>query len=62
MGAYAIQLAKLSGYTVVTTASPSNFDYVKSLGADVVIDYHDAEKAVTEITEATGDKLSLVFE
>lgn len=62
VGAYAIQLAKLSGYKVVATASPSNFDYVKSLGADVVVDYHDAEKAVEEIVKATGGKLSLVVD
>lgn len=28
-----------SGYNVVTTCSPHNFDYVKQLGADVVFDY-----------------------
>lgn len=32
-GGLAIQYAKLSGLTVVTTCSPRNFDYVKSLGA-----------------------------
>jgi NADPH:quinone reductase-like Zn-dependent oxidoreductase len=34
-GSLAIQYAKLSGLTVVTTCSPKNFDYVKSLGAGV---------------------------
>ncbi|KAL8286378.1 hypothetical protein RQP46_004395 [Phenoliferia psychrophenolica] len=62
VGAYAIQLAKLSGHKVVATASPANFEYVKSLGADVVVDYHDAEKAVQEIKAATGGKLSLVVD
>ena len=28
-----------SGLTVITTASPRNFDFVKSLGADHVFDY-----------------------
>ncbi|KAJ0120960.1 hypothetical protein J7T55_015699 [Diaporthe amygdali] len=28
-----------SGYNVVTTCSPRNFDYVKKLGADIVFDY-----------------------
>lgn len=37
---YAIQLAKLSGYKVVTTCSPQNFDLVKSYGADDVYDYN----------------------
>jgi len=39
VGTIAIQLAKHLGATVATTASPANFDLVKSLGADVVIDY-----------------------
>ncbi len=36
---FAIQLAKHLGATVVTTASARNHDYVRSLGADRVIDY-----------------------
>lgn len=39
MGITAIQFAKLSGAKVITTSSPSNFDYLKSLGADHVLDY-----------------------
>lgn len=35
---FAIQLAKLAGYKVVSTSSPRNFELVKSFGADVVID------------------------
>lgn len=40
VGSIAIQLAKWAGATVYTTASPGNHDYVRSLGADVPIDYH----------------------
>jgi NADPH:quinone reductase-like Zn-dependent oxidoreductase len=36
---FAIQLAKHLGATVITTASAANHDYVRSLGADRVIDY-----------------------
>ncbi|WP_319456480.1 MULTISPECIES: NADP-dependent oxidoreductase [unclassified Mycobacterium] len=39
VGTLAIQLAKHLGATVATTCSPASFDLVKSLGADVVIDY-----------------------
>lgn len=39
VGTIAIQLAKHLGATVATTASPANFELVKSLGADFVIDY-----------------------
>ncbi|MBZ0280401.1 MAG: NADP-dependent oxidoreductase [Anaerolineae bacterium] len=39
VGTIAIQLAKWLGATVATTASQKSSDLVKSLGADVVIDY-----------------------
>ncbi len=39
VGTFAIQLAKHLGATVATTASGANFELVKALGADVVIDY-----------------------
>lgn len=39
VGSNAIQLARAAGYEVVTTASPKNFEYVRSLGATTVFDY-----------------------
>ena len=39
VGTFAIQLAKHAGATVATTTSTDNVDLVRSLGADVVIDY-----------------------
>ncbi len=39
VGTFAIQLAKHLGATVTTTASAKNHDLVRSLGADVAIDY-----------------------
>jgi NADPH:quinone reductase-like Zn-dependent oxidoreductase len=39
VGTFAIQLAKHLGATVATTTSTANVDLVRSLGADVVIDY-----------------------
>lgn len=39
VGTFAIQLAKHLGATVATTTSAANLDLVKSLGADIAIDY-----------------------
>jgi NADPH:quinone reductase-like Zn-dependent oxidoreductase len=41
VGGFALQLAKLAGSHVITTASRKNFDYVKSFGADEIIDYQE---------------------
>ena len=40
VAAFAIQLAKHLGARVITTASAANHDYVRSLGADEIIDYN----------------------
>lgn len=47
---FGIQFAKHVGATVITTASANNHDYVRSLGADRVIDYNaeDFTKAVSD--------------
>lgn len=50
VGTIAIQLAKHLGATVATTASASNADFVRSLGADVVIDYR-TQDFTTELTD-----------
>lgn len=39
VGTFAIQLAKHLGANVATTASGANADWLKNLGADVVVDY-----------------------
>lgn len=43
VGTIAIQLAKHLGATVATTASASSLDLVRSLGADVAIDYRSED-------------------
>jgi NADPH:quinone reductase-like Zn-dependent oxidoreductase len=60
-GTLAIQFAKLSGYTVLTTCSPRNFDLVESLGADAVFDYSDP-KSAAEIRRCTNNNLKLVLD
>ena len=39
VGSAAVQIAKAAGARVIGTASPNNHEFLKSLGADAVIDY-----------------------
>ncbi|KZT60072.1 GroES-like protein [Calocera cornea HHB12733] len=43
VGALAVQLGVVQGFKVISTCSPKNFEYVKSLGATEVLDYHDVD-------------------
>lgn len=62
-GILGIQYAKLSGFTVITTSSPRNFEYLKSLGADVVYDYHvDMDTLAEEIKSFSQNKLTLAWD
>ncbi len=61
---YAIQLAKHLGAHVVTTTSTANVDYVKSLGADQVIDYSKEDfarivKDVDAVFETVGGDVAM---
>jgi NADPH:quinone reductase-like Zn-dependent oxidoreductase len=47
----AIQLGRASGYHVITTASPKNHEYLKSIGAAETYDYRD-ESTPEKIAEA----------
>ncbi|HXA77367.1 MAG TPA: NADP-dependent oxidoreductase [Candidatus Acidoferrales bacterium] len=40
VGTFAVQLAKMRGARVIATASKKNHDFLRSLGADEVIDYN----------------------
>lgn len=56
VGCNAIQLAKAAGFRVVTTCSPHNFNFVKSLGADKAFDYNSpsfAEDIAAELDKGT---------
>ena len=55
VGSNAIQLAVAAGYDVISTASPKNFDYVKSLGASQVFDYNSAT-VIPDIVAALADR------
>jgi NADPH:quinone reductase-like Zn-dependent oxidoreductase len=54
VGSNAIQLAVASGYTVITTASPKNFEYVRNLGASHVFDYRSPTAVADIITLIKG--------
>jgi NADPH:quinone reductase-like Zn-dependent oxidoreductase len=43
VGSSVIQLAVASGYHILTTASPANYQYAKDLGASFVVDYHNPD-------------------
>ncbi|KAI1759697.1 GroES-like protein [Hypoxylon sp. FL1150] len=54
VGSNAIQLAVASGYEVITTSSPKNFDLCKSLGASQVFDYNSPSIAQDLIAAFRG--------
>ena len=56
VGTFAVQLAKHLGAEVAATAGTANLDFVRSLGADVVIDYR-----TTDFADAIKD-YDLVFD
>jgi NADPH:quinone reductase-like Zn-dependent oxidoreductase len=60
-GILGIQFAVLSGYRVITTSSPHNFDYLKSLGASDTFDYRSPTCA-GDIKAATSGQLKLAWD
>jgi len=61
VGPMVIQLAKLSRLTVITTTSPKNVEYLKSLGADYVFPYNDP-KTPEGVRGVTNGKLYLAYD
>jgi NADPH:quinone reductase-like Zn-dependent oxidoreductase len=54
VGSYAIQIASMYDFNIITTCSPRNFDLVKKLGATHVFDYNDSD-VVDKIKEVAPD-------
>ncbi|KAF3055672.1 Protein TOXD [Daldinia childiae] len=61
-GMFGLQYARLSGWRVLTTCSPRNFQLVKALGAHEAFDYHDSEACAAEIRTATNNDLCYAFD
>ncbi|WVF71762.1 hypothetical protein IAT40_006570 [Kwoniella sp. CBS 6097] len=62
-GVYLIELARLLGYRVICSASPVNHEYVRSLGADVVLDrWSDPSELVKSIRQATDDNVRIAID
>ena len=59
VGAFAVQFAKLRGATVIATATGDDLEYVRGLGADVVVDYktekfEDVARDVDAVLDTIG--------
>lgn len=61
VGSMGIQIAKMKGATVYTTASASHHDYVRKLGADYPIDY-TKQDFVLEIRKHSPEGVDIVFD
>ena len=61
VGGYAIQLAKQKGLKVLTTASKLNHEWVKKLGADIVIDYNEEDVTERIRQETNGRGVDLIL-
>jgi NADPH:quinone reductase-like Zn-dependent oxidoreductase len=64
VGAYTVQLAKQAGLHVVATAASGDLDYVRSLGAEKVVDYkkqrfEDSFNGVDVVLDTIGGDMQL---
>jgi NADPH:quinone reductase-like Zn-dependent oxidoreductase len=62
VGAYAVQLAKQAGLRVFATAGPADLDYVRGLGAEIVVNYkatkfEDAVPPVDAVVDTVGGEM-----
>ncbi|USX12848.1 zinc-dependent alcohol dehydrogenase family protein [Oxalobacteraceae bacterium OTU3CAMAD1] len=62
VGHVAIQLAKAIGAKVFTTVREANFEFARSLGADVPIDYEKEDYVDAVMRETVGRGVDVVFD
>ncbi|MEX3776540.1 zinc-dependent alcohol dehydrogenase family protein [Pseudomonas sp. MYb118] len=62
VGHVAIQVAKAMGAKVFTTVREENFEFVRKLGADVMIDYEKEDYVDAILRETDGKGVDVVFD
>jgi len=63
VGQFAVQIAKLCGFKVLGSCSPSNDGFLKSIGADATFSYKiPLDDQIKEIGRLTGGKFSKIFD
>lgn len=62
VGSFAIPLARHAGLKVLTTCSSRNADYVRALGAQVVIDYRNQDVKQAVMTATSGRGVDAILE
>lgn len=62
VGHVAIQLAKAIGARVFTTVREENFEFARSMGADVLIDYKKEDYVEAVLRETNGIGVDVVFD
>jgi NADPH:quinone reductase-like Zn-dependent oxidoreductase len=63
VGQFSVQVAKLCGFKVLASCSPSNDELVKGLGADATFSYKiSLEEQIQEIGRVTGGRFSKVYD
>lgn len=62
VGSFAVQIAKAAGARVLASASTSNQEVMRELGADVTIDYSREDFAEIALRETGGEGVDAVFD
>lgn len=62
VGSFAIQIAKVSGARVISTAGPDNQQTLTELGADVAVDYTNQDISEISLGETNGEGVDAVFD
>lgn len=61
VGSAAVQLAHAAGARVIATAAPADHDWIRSHGAEAVLDYH-ADDLATDLQRVAGDGVDIWWE